>query len=245
MVKKISQETLTRFGFFGIIWVIICFFINIFNPIFGYGPNSEQNLTILFWVFLMFPAYITNIIQNIDKLNLLDYSYLWGFHLNGLWVVFFWLFAGLYFSSILTLLSGDNEKIKNLIWKFHFGFFTIALILKAVHGYFGFPDRPVIGSNNFMMFLSNTILIVINIYILTRIKKEVNYEFLKNTIKQYFFTISELLLALFVAFAFYNYSLSSDASGIDRISVPLVYLFGGFFFFLCLRLIRIRFKEGP
>ncbi len=143
MFKK-NQETIIRFGFFLIIWIIIILFLVLFiNPIFS-DAKSGRGFPHLLWVFLMFPALITNIIQNIDNLNLFDSSYFWTFNLgsNNLWIVSFYLFAGIYFSIILTLLSGDNERIKNIIWKFHFVFFTYAIILLAVHDYIRYREDP-------------------------------------------------------------------------------------------------------
>lgn len=236
MVKKIGQETLKRFGFFFIFWIIILFLYNILNPIFGFG--DKENLLLIFWVFLMFPGYVANIIQNIDKLNLFDGDYFWSLHLSYIYFIIFWLFAGLYISFILTLLSGHNEKTKNIIWKFHFCFFTYALILLLVHVSF----FNVIGSNNLPLLIRNFVFVATYIYILTRIKKEVDFEFLRNTIEKYVFTIFELLLTLFVAFAFYDFLLSPDASMIDRVSVPLDYLLVGFLFFLYIQLFRTNYK---
>lgn len=248
MLKKIGQKTLIRFGFFLIIWWIIFFVTSIFNSrIFGY--NSKQNLFNLFVVFLMFPNYIIHIIQNIDKLNLFDAYYFWGGLDSRSWSLFFWVLAGLYFSLVLTLLRGDNDRIKNKIMHFHFWFFTYALILRTVLDYFRNPQDPnftiTIGSNNLLVVLGDFSVIATNIYILTRIKKEVDIKFLKNTIKKYIFTISELLIVLYITLTFYNYLLSPDASMIDHVSYRLDFLFFGFFLFLCLQLIRIRFNGRP
>ncbi len=249
MTRKINQETIIMFGFFVIVWILIRFIILIFDPIISFGYNSKPTLAWIFWIFLMLPAYITNIITNIDKLNLFDSNYFWSVHpASNILFAFFWLFGCLYFSSILTLLSGDNERIKNIIWKFHFCFFTYALTLESVRFYFRYREDPnveiVMGSGNLLVLLGYFIFVATNIYILTRIKKNVNFEFLKIAIKKYVFLISEFLLVLFVALIFNDYLLSPDANVIDRVTVPLEVSFIGFFFFLGIQLIRIRFKEG-
>jgi len=71
MVKKIGQDTLIRFGFFSVIWISYLFLVVVFNPILIPKTDSKFSLMNLFTVFLMFPSYITNIIQNIDKLDYL------------------------------------------------------------------------------------------------------------------------------------------------------------------------------
>ncbi len=243
MLQEKNQKVIIRFSFFMIVWIIIVMFIYHLN-----SDNSGRNLISLFAAFIMLPTYITNIIQNINNLNLFDSNYFWSFHLgsNISWIILFWLFAGLYFSLILTLLSGNNERIKNKIWIFHFCFFTYALILKAVQIYFSNPQDPnykiVLGSDNIMPFLGHFIVIATNIFILTRIKKEVDLEFLKDTIEKYVFLFSEYLLTLLIALTMYNFLLSPSATMIDRISVPLGIFLYGFFIFLCIKLIQINYK---
>ncbi|MCX9025193.1 MAG: hypothetical protein OIN85_03740 [Candidatus Methanoperedens sp.] len=249
MVKKINQHPLIRFGFFVIVWIFIYFLIGVLNPIFGYDKNNNgQGLLSIFWIIILFPVFIKNIIQNIHNLNLIDSNYFWslGFGGNILWGILFWIFACLYFAFILTLLSGDNERIKNKILQFHFGLLTYALFLGAIDFYFKNPQDPkytiTIARGNLLGFLSIFVDVAINVYILTRIKKEIDFEFLKNTIEKYLFTISEFLLTLFIALIFYNYLLSPDASLIDRVSYPLQFLVLGFFLFLCIQLIRNNYK---
>lgn len=247
MIKIIPRKTINRFVFFIIIWFCIFFFTLIYDPIFG--NNNERGLFSIFSIIIRFPVFITNILQNINTLNSIDMNYFWHFNLgtNILWRVLFWLFACLYFSLTLTLLYGDNERIKNIILKLHLGFFTIVFISEAVQMYLSNPQDPkfiiTIGPDNFVVLLGHIINITIYLYILTRIKKEVDLKFLKNTFKNYLFTITEVLLSLFIGLTFYKYIKASDASKISYISYLLGFVLYGFFIFLLIQLFRIRFKE--
>lgn len=244
-IKRISTKIFKehsiryRFIFLFFIGIILIFIYGIINTI-------APTWTFLFAPLVLPPTYIINILQNLDKLNLFDGKYFFIVNVNFslFWRVFFLILSATFFSTVVTLLSGRNDKVKKITLYSLFLFFLVSLIFKS-YAYFSKHNSSglLMTGDGTKIFLTDLTLTFLCIVILTRINKKINLRFLRKMFIKYSFTILKIFLALFIGLIFLKINLVAGLNTINLFVLPLSVITIGFFFFLILELIQNYFSD--
>ena len=196
-------------------------------------------LIFLIWPFVMLPAYLLNIFQNLNNLNFLNHKYFWTTTLDigGYWNIVFVIIGILCISIIFTLLTSKREKIRKITLYSLLIFFSLGLLVKCIEYYFRYKNAISITFGDSLMILLGELSVVFtSFYILYLINNKFNLKYDLIISLKFSFTFLEILLAIFVGLILIERKIWEETAIINLYVLPLFILGAGFFFFLILEL---------
>lgn len=217
------------------------FFIGFFFVVLGdYLRVYESPFAYLFYPLIMISWLISHPTEVLSIVLNHDYYYFgWAPEMPGDPIVWVYSIAGgIFFSYLITILTGKNEKIKKATLMILFIFYSINLIIHALQAFlFIYPVESVtIIADSSAPVITDLVLIITNLTILLYFNKRFRY--LSTTLVKYIFTIIEIGLALFVGLALKDIYLSEGLDPFNLYLLPAWIIIMGFFLFVLLEMIK-------
>jgi hypothetical protein len=140
---------------------------------------------------------------------------------------------------IMIVFTGLTGKNKRKIFFFLFSIYSIILFWAIIITFILFYNKQVfIGSNNLIYFLNFLISFLVEIFLLTKLNKNINWKYLIKTFSTFVIFILEIILTLFVGFSFVIKTQLSGSTLTDNILTSLFPLLLSFLIFLFLELFK-------
>ncbi|MCK4795807.1 MAG: hypothetical protein KAT05_00420 [Spirochaetes bacterium] len=182
--------------------------------------------------------YVTNVLQNLNNLTLLNlehFDYLGEMESPSLFIL---LVAYIYVS--VNIFWRNYEKGKIWILRLLLGTYVLYLFSSGYYEYskLSLFNEINMGSSNVTFLISRMVIIFIGVYIITILYKDMDYKKIYQIFLKYIFNIFEIMLALFFAITFTKVNLTPDANIVDLYAIP-IFIFGlSFFFFIIIKLLK-------